>query len=158
MFEVNINVNITGLECLAESIRFFAEKMPAASTQSYPEVAKSTSTSVGNTPTVPTPDPAANTAVAGGYVPEQNTPPMQNPAPAQNSAQNTIPQTQAVPTSVPSYQLNDLSNAAMALMDCGRQAELIKLLSGFGVPSLPDLPAERYGEFATALRGMGAPI
>ena len=67
-------------------------------------------------------------------------------------------QNAAVPTSSASYTQEELAKAAITLMDSGRQAELQQLLQGFGVASLPELPAERYGEFATALRTMGAPI
>lgn len=91
--------------------------------------------------------------------------PTQQPMPAQASAQVPVqppaqpaPTQQAVPTSQPTYAMDDLSRAAMTLMDTGRQDELRKLLAQFGVQSLPDLPQERYGAFATALRGMGAKI
>lgn len=63
-----------------------------------------------------------------------------------------------VPTTAPSYTQNDLAVAAMTLMDKGMQAQLQELLSQFGVNSLPELPSERFGEFATALRGLGAQI
>lgn len=147
--EVNINVNITGLEGLAESIKMLAEKMPAKSTP------------VGNAPGVLTPDQAANAATQPVDGPEQNISPMQNPAPtqnfAQNFAQNAAP-VQPVATSAATYTLNDIANAAMTLMDSGRQPELVQLLAGFGVEALPALPQERYAEFATALRGLGARI
>lgn len=64
----------------------------------------------------------------------------------------------AVPTSAPSYSLDDLARAAMTLMDVGRQGELQQLLQQFNVAALPMLPKEQYGAFATALRGMGAQI
>lgn len=143
--EVNINVNITGLEGLAESIKMLAEKMPAKST------------SVGNTPAVLTPGQAVSAAAQPVDGPEQNISPMQNPAPVQNFAQNAAP-AQPVTTSAATYTLNDIANAAMTLMDSGRQPELVQLLAGFGVEALPALPQERYAEFATALRGLGARI
>ena len=43
-------------------------------------------------------------------------------------------------------------------MDQGRQKDLQNLLAQFGVTALPQLMKEQYGAFATALRGMGAPI
>lgn len=63
-----------------------------------------------------------------------------------------------VPTSTLSYTLDDLARAAMTLMDSGRQEDLVGLLSSLGVDSLPALPPEKYGAFATALRGMGASL
>lgn len=83
------------------------------------------------------------------------------PAASNTPATPTAPmpgQNAAVPTSSASYTQEELAKAAITLMDSGRQAELQQLLQGFGVASLPELPAERYGEFATALRTMGAPI
>lgn len=73
--------------------------------------------------------------------------PVQAPAPAAS-----------VPTSAATYSLDDLARAGMSLMDSGRQAELQQLLVQFGVNSLPELPKEQYGAFATALRGLGAQI
>lgn len=63
-----------------------------------------------------------------------------------------------VPTTSVSYTLDDLARAGMTLMDSGRQAELQQLLAQFGVEALPALPEEKYGAFATALRGLGAQI
>lgn len=65
---------------------------------------------------------------------------------------------QQVQTSVPSYTLDDLCSAAMTLMDRGMQVQLQQLLASYGVASLPELPKEQYGTFATALREMGAQI
>lgn len=99
-----------------------------------------------NTPTVPTVPgvPTATKTLAAPAVPQL--PPA---APVQNAG---------VPTTAASYTQEDLAKAAITLMDSGRQAELQQLLTGFGVASLPELPTARYGEFATALRTMGAPI
>lgn len=64
----------------------------------------------------------------------------------------------AVPTAPHTYTLDELANAAMQLMGRGMQVQLQELLAGYGVEALPMLPAEQYGNFATALRGMGAQI
>lgn len=76
-----------------------------------------------------------------------------NPSVAPNTQQQ-----QSIQTSQANYTIDNLANAAMALMDAGRQAELLNLLSQFGVESLPALQPEQYGAFATALRGLGAQI
>lgn len=68
------------------------------------------------------------------------------------------PPVQAVPTTAPSYTLEDLTRAAIPLMDSGKQPELLQLLRDFGVDALPTLPQVQYGAFATALRGLGAQI
>lgn len=61
-----------------------------------------------------------------------------------------------VPTVSTSYSLDDLSSAAMQLMDAGKQSELMALLAEFGVIALPSLPVEQYGAFAVKLRELGA--
>nr|DAG25127.1 MAG TPA: hypothetical protein [Caudoviricetes sp.] len=98
------------------------------------------------------------------------TAPVAQPAPVTPVTQSapttpvqTAPVTQTVPvTSVPTtertYSLDELANAAMTLMDKGMQSQLQELLASYGVEALPALPREMYGNFATALRGMGANI
>lgn len=77
------------------------------------------------------------------------------PHPVQQPAAQAQP---AVPTVAKTYTLDELASAAMLLMERGMQTQLQDLLAGFGVESLPMLPPEQYGNFATALRGMGAQI
>lgn len=103
-------------------------------------------------PMAPQTPPAQNTVMPAA----PQTPPAVPVVPA--ASQTPPAQNAAVPTSTASYTQDDLSKAAITLMDSGRQAELQQLLRGFGVASLPELPPARYGEFATALRTMGAPI
>ena len=108
--------------------------------------------------------PAANTGQAASQpqATVQPTAPVQPQAPAPQptpQAPQPAPAPQAtVPTTAPAYKLDDLSNAAMQLMDKGMQAQLLQLISQFGVESLPQLRPEQYGNFATALRGLGAQI
>lgn len=90
-------------------------------------------------------------------VPPQQTAPV-NMGQTQPAAVTPPPVQTTVPTTQPSYTMEDLSKAGMTLMDSGRQGELRNLLAQFGVQSLPDLPKEQYGAFATALRGLGAQI
>lgn len=85
--------------------------------------------------------------------------PVQPVVPAQAPVQPAVPVTQpVVPTTATSYSIDDLSRAAVALMDAGKQPELLSLLQEFGVEAIPQLPKERYGAFATALREKGAQI
>ena len=70
----------------------------------------------------------------------------------------TTPVQATVPTTSVTYTPDDLARAAFALMDSGRQQELIGLLQQFGVNAIPELNPEQFGAFATALRGMGAQI
>lgn len=102
-----------------------------------------------------TPETLAPTPVQQAPV----TPPAQQPvytAPVQQAP--VTPPAQPVPTTAPSYTLDDLTKAAIPLMDSGKQPELLQLIRSFGVEALPSLQPEQYGAFATALRGMGAQI
>lgn len=63
-----------------------------------------------------------------------------------------------VPTTIQTYTLEQLAVAATQLVDAGRRNELVNLLGQFGVQALTALPKEQYGNFATALRQLGARI
>lgn len=91
------------------------------------------------------------------HFPEANTSAQLNQQ-AQNQVTQSVAPTQAVPIATPTYTREDLSKAAMSLMDKGMQAQLQQLIQSFGVSSLVELPAEQYGSFATAIREMGAQI
>ena len=108
------------------------------------------------------------TAGMGGGTGTGAAPVVAQPAPATlvqtTPAEQTVPVTPAqpamstVPTTERTYSLDELANAAMTLMDKGMQNQLQELLASYGVEALPALPREMYGNFATALRGMGANI
>lgn len=110
-------------------------------------------------PVVPT-QPAAPVAPVAPAQPTAPVVPPQTAVPI-TPAQSVTPvaPTQAtVPTTSVTYTPDDLARAAFALMDSGRQQELIGLLQQFGVNAIPELKPEQFGAFATALRGMGAQI
>lgn len=161
-----ITVNIPGLKELAEAIG------QIASIQRKEE-------NVQETVPVQQPQPeqkpqpeaygrqvAAHFPNANVSVPQQETvtpsaqpqPAVQETPPASQPQQPQQPQQPAVQTSVPTYTREELSKAAMLLMDKGMQAQLMQLIQSFGVQSLVELPPEQYGNFATGLRGMGAQI
>ena len=107
-----------------------------------------------------TPPPVQQTApVAPPPVQAQQMTPV-TPPPVQQTAPVAPPPVQQAPvqTTAPSYTPDDLARAAMTLMDSGRQGDLIDLLAQFGADTLTHLQPEQYGAFATALRGLGAPI
>lgn len=99
-------------------------------------------------PPAPTPAPQATNPMP---TPEQ----MAAPAPA---PQTTVPAPAPVPTTERTYSADELQVAAVSLVDKGMMAQLQGLLQQFGVQSLPELTPDKYGAFATALRGMGASI
>ena len=82
--------------------------------------------------------------------------PVQNVVPEIPAQQQAAPQ--AVPTSAPSYTMDQIAVASTRLMEKGLRDELLQLLSSFGVQALTSLPQEQYGAFATKLREMGANI
>lgn len=107
-------------------------------------------------PVVPT-QPAAPVAPVQAAAPVASAQPAVPTAPAQ-SVTPVAPTQATVPTTSVTYTPDDLARAAFALMDSGRQQELIGLLQQFGVNAIPELKPEQFGAFATALRGMGAQI
>lgn len=68
------------------------------------------------------------------------------------------PSTPTIPTSAPTYSIEDLQTAAVKLIDKGKMSQLQALLSEFGVVSLPELPDNKTGAFALRLRELGADI
>lgn len=91
-------------------------------------------------------------------VPVQQPPAQQQAVPVQQPASMPGPVQQAVPVTAPTYTMDQLSIAAIQLMDAGKKTELLQLLQQFGVPALTELKPEQYGAFATALRQYGAKI
>ena len=137
-----------------EDLKEFAEKLLGTKQETAVQsnvvankVAEKVSTPVQAVPTTPVVQ-AAPTAT-----PVQAVPVQQSGAVAPVQAPVT-----AVPTTERTYTLDELANAAMTLMDKGMQTQLQELLAGYGVEALPALPKDQYGNFATALRGMGANI
>lgn len=101
--------------------------------------------------------PNANTGIPAAAPDAPAMMPTEPPTPAAPPVP-PIPQTPAVPTSEPTYTAEELQVAAVTLVDKGMMTQLQELLQQFGVNALPELPKEKYGAFATALRGMGAQI
>jgi outer membrane biosynthesis protein TonB len=85
--------------------------------------------------------------------------PMPQPMPQPAMQQSLMPPpVQQAPVTAPAYTIDQLAVAATQLTDAGKRAEVLAILSNFGVNSLMSLPKDRYGEFATAIRAMGARI
>ena len=73
--------------------------------------------------------------------------------------EDTPTEAATVPTAAPTYTIQELANAAKGILDAGNVEKLKALLTNqFGVKALTELAPERYGEFATAIRAMGAKI
>lgn len=101
---------------------------------------------------------------ASDHKSQSETEPQQAPAPKETTPvsapdkQEAGSTPQPVPTTAPSYTHDGIANAAIALMDNGKQPELLALLDEFGVKAVPQLPEDKLGAFALRLRGMGAEI
>lgn len=157
---LEITIHVTGLDALAGAIARLAgaeggnAQIPAGSAHTFtPGPDGQTSQPVSTAPAaVPTAPPQAATA------PNPTLPQQPVPTPAVPTAPAPVARTAAVPTAARTYTADELAKAAMTLMDAGKQMELIQLLASFGVNSIPALPPEQMGAFATALRGMGAQI
>lgn len=99
----------------------------------------------------PQPQPAAQQMSFTQAIPTTNAPAQPQPQPAP-----------AAPTQERSYTPDEVSRAAVGLMDASGdgQEKLRTLLKQFGVNSLPELfqDPSKIGQFVVALRGMGAAI
>lgn len=144
----------------------FAETAKVLATEAYPPVAALAQT---------TQQPASSMAQPYQSQPPMGTVPVQQPVAAlqtkpamqqQSVAQQAPPVVSQPPIAgmVPTtavaqeYTQDQLAVACSGLVNQGKQMKLLQLLQGFGVAALVDLPKERYGEFATALRAEGAVI
>ena len=101
-------------------------------------------------PVTPTGTPPIQNVTAPQHMIPPTTPAQVLPVPAQQPA--------PLPVTPPSYTQDQLARAASTLMDQNRGHELIQLLNSFQCSALTELPQDRYGEFANALRTMGAQL
>lgn len=138
-------------ECFEELVDFSKKILGVAEEQAHP-VYKESKVTYGTQSATPAQQTPAAAPPVQPAVPVQTTP-VQTAAPVQ-----VAPVAPVVPTVEHTYTLDDLANAAMTLMDKGMQTQIQNLLAGYGVEALPALPKNQYGNFATALRGMGANI
>ena len=168
--DINIQVNIPAMELLANSVNRLADaltngasdhlagEMAAAIEKSMPEprTAPAPAAPVAPAPVAPvnpTPAPAATQTAPVSTM----TAPVTPAAPVQANPAPVIPAPTA-PVSAPTYTRDQLAKAATDTFMPNRMDELTNLLASFGVASLMELPETRFGEFATALRNMGAVI
>lgn len=145
---MEITVNVTGLDNLANAI--FALANAAGNCKEKTQV-QMDATKVA---------PVVQQAVAPtATVP--NTPPVQNvqPVPTTQGA-STAPPVNPVPTATatPTYTMEQLAVAATGLIDAGKMQDVQNTLASLGAQTLMDLPQEKYGEFASAIKAIGAVI
>lgn len=146
---MEITVNVTGLDNLANAI--FALAKAAGNCKEETQVDATKVTPVVQQAVAPT---ATTTTVP-------STPPVQNvqPVPTTQIAQ-AAPTVSPVPTATatPTYTMEQLAVAATGLIDAGKMQDVQNTLAALGAQTLMDLPQEKYGEFASAIKAIGAVI
>lgn len=122
------------------------------------KLANALGANIKTTPTEPvTTQPAPSPAPAAAKAPIFTAPVPTTSAPAATPAAPVAP-THAPAKSEQTYTLEQLSAAAAPLMDAGKISELCAILKELGVPSLQQLPADKYGDFAAKIKALGAQI
>lgn len=144
---MEITIYVPGLEKLADALMVMAHPSvsePIASEEKTTNAAKVSFVEV----------PTPNMQAAPTPIPPEAHIPVD---PATVPTQQPIP---TVPTTQTTYKMDDLSVAAIRLIESGKLSmeELQQIMAGFGVVSLPELPEAQYGTFATILRQKGANI
>jgi len=136
MSNISISIEIKAPE-LAEAFITLASALAIGKNSKNPDLQKpveplATSTPAPAAPAAPaTPVPAALAAPAATPTAAPIAPPVQAPATPTPEAPAG-----AVPTSTPTYTMEQLAVAATQLVDAGRRDELVQLLASFGVQAL----------------------
>lgn len=168
--EINVTVEFPAMELLADALNRFADvltngasehlagEMVAAIEKSMPEPQTAPAPATPATPAPvapvnPTPAPAATQTASVSTA----TAPVTPAVPVQANLAPVTPAPTA-PVSAPTYTRDQLSKAIVDYLMPDRVQEAIDLMAKFGATSILDLPEERFGEFATALRAKGVNI
>ena len=153
---MEITVNVTGLDNLANAIFALAKTAGNCKEETQVDATKVT-------PVVQqTVAPAETAAQTTTTVP--STPPVQNvqPVPTTQTAQTAPVAPAVIPvptaTAAPTYSMEQLAVAATGLIDAGKMQDVQNTLASLGAQTLMDLPQEKYGEFASAIKAIGAVI
>lgn len=169
---INLTLDKEGLSKLADAMALLAGSgiptvQPAAPVQSAvpamtPPVQNTVPVGSPSVP-VPTQTPGAPQPAAvpqnAGIMPQAPSAPYFQPVP--NTGQNiATPQPGPVPTTAvaQNYSYDQLAVAAAGLVNQGKQSKLLEILHSFGVNALTELPRDKYGDFATAMKAEGAVI
>lgn len=150
---MEITVNVTGLDNLANAI--FALAKAAGNCKEETQVDATKVAPVVQQAVAPAETAAQTTTTVPSTLPVQNV----QPVPTTQTAQ-TAPTVSPVPTATatPTYSMEQLAVAATGLIDAGKMQDVQNTLASLGAQTLMDLPQEKYGEFASAIKAMGAVI
>lgn len=147
---MEITVNVTGLDNLANAIFALANAVGNSKEETQMDAAKVAPVVQQTVVPTETVAPVATTV--------PSTPPVQ-PVPT-TQATPTAPPVNPVPTATatPTYTMEQLAVAATGLIDAGKMQDVQNTLASLGTQTLMDLPQEKYGEFASAIKAIGAVI
>ena len=147
---MEITVNVTGFDNLANAIFALANAAGNCKEETQMDAAKVAPVVQQTVVPTETVAPAATTV--------PSTPPVQ-PVPT-TQATPTAPPVNPVPTATatPTYTMEQLAVAATGLIDAGKMQDVQNTLASLGAQTLMDLPQEKYGEFASAIKAIGAGI
>lgn len=150
---MEITVNVTGLDNLANAI--FALAKAAGNCKEETQVDATKVAPVVQQAVAPAETAAQTTTTVPSTLPVQNV----QPVPTTQTAQ-TAPTVSPVPTATatPTYSMEQLAVAATGLIDAGKMQDVQNTIVSLGAQTLMDLPQEKYGEFASAIKAMGAVI
>jgi hypothetical protein len=150
---MEITVNVTGLDNLANAI--FALAKAAGNCKEETQVDATKVAPVVQQAVAPAETAAQTTTTVPSTLPVQNV----QPVPTTQTAQ-TAPTVSPVPTATatPTYSMEQLAVAATGLIDAGKMQDVQNTLVSLGAQTLMDLPQEKYGEFASAIKAIGAVI
>lgn len=164
----SMNINITGLDAIAQAINNLAQALgkggvsasftEAGGISQAPPVTNFQPAATPNQGSIPVQQPgglpvAGQAAAQSGMAYQQPGLNYQQPVPGQ------IPGGGIPTTATPqSYTQDQIAVALTGLIDQGKRDVVMQILSQFGAMSLMQVPAERYPDLVTQLRGAGANI
>ncbi len=143
-----IRIVIEGLNELTEAVKTLALAVSGGTVQTETQQIPVQTMPAAGMQTAPV--PVATPQQSYGQMPVQQAP---------VATQTSVPVT-SVPTTAMAqgYTLEQLQVAAAGLSSMGKMPQVMGILQQFGIRAMTELPRERYGEFATALREAGAQI
>ena len=141
-----IRISIEGLKELTEAVNALTGVLGGKAPGQAPGQQTSLQQQSGPVPTAPD----------YGYSQAAPAVPVQFP----QQPAGTVGAAAALPTTTvtPGYSLEQLQVAAAGLTSMGKMPQVMGILQRFGIQAMTELPQERYGEFAAALREAGAQI
>ena len=153
---MEITVNVTGLDNLANAI--FALAKVAGNCKEETQVDATKVAPVVQQAVAPAETAAQTTTTVPSTLPVQNVQPVPTTQTAQTAP--VAPTVSPVPTATaaPTYSMEQLAVAATGLIDAGKMQDVQNTLVSLGAQTLMDLPQEKYGEFASAIKAIGAVI